>query len=114
MAMIRPARWSQAPRWLTLVVGMGSMLIGALLVTQLFRSLAVLTLASGLVVALANPPPAPRRVIAWIHLVLPEPQAASVEAHCLAVGRVDYRTYPSFEHVDMVGAKSPLTPDLLA
>lgn len=44
MTMIRSARWSQAPRWLELLVGLSSVLVGLLLVTRPFQSLAMLTL----------------------------------------------------------------------
>jgi uncharacterized membrane protein HdeD (DUF308 family) len=47
-------------------------------------------------------------------LVLPAAQAAYVRARCDAGGQVDYRTYAGFEHVDVVGAESPLIPELLA
>lgn len=47
-------------------------------------------------------------------LVLPSAQAAYVAARCAAGGQVDYRTYEGFEHVDVVGAESPLIPELLA
>lgn len=46
MTMIRSARWSQAPRWLGLLVGLSCVLVGVLLVTRPFQSLAMLTLVA--------------------------------------------------------------------
>lgn len=47
-------------------------------------------------------------------LVLPQAQAAYVAARCQAGGQVDYRTYQGFDHVGVVGANSPLVPELVA
>jgi uncharacterized membrane protein HdeD (DUF308 family) len=47
-------------------------------------------------------------------LVLPTMQDAYVESRCAAGGQVDYRTYAGFDHVGVVGAASPLVPELLA
>ncbi len=46
-------------------------------------------------------------------LVLPSTQAAYVEGRCEAGGQVDYRTYPGFDHVGVVGDDSPLVTELL-
>lgn len=46
-------------------------------------------------------------------LVLPAAQAEYVRARCAAGGQVDYRTYEGFDHVGVVGADSPLVPELL-
>jgi uncharacterized membrane protein HdeD (DUF308 family)/alpha-beta hydrolase superfamily lysophospholipase len=47
-------------------------------------------------------------------LVLPTAQEAFVGARCAAGYQVEYRTYAGFDHVGVVGADSPLIPDLLA
>jgi uncharacterized membrane protein HdeD (DUF308 family)/alpha-beta hydrolase superfamily lysophospholipase len=47
-------------------------------------------------------------------LVLPDVQAAYVEARCDMGQLVDYRTYPGRDHVGVVAADSPLIPELLA
>jgi uncharacterized membrane protein HdeD (DUF308 family) len=46
-------------------------------------------------------------------LVLPTAQAEYVQQRCTGGGQVDYRTYPGQDHVGVVGADSPLIPDLL-
>jgi acetyl esterase/lipase len=46
-------------------------------------------------------------------LVLPSVQQAYVDQRCALGGVVDYRTYPGFDHVGVVGSDSPLIPDLL-
>lgn len=46
-------------------------------------------------------------------LVLPSAQAEYVKQRCAAGGRVEYRTYPNRDHVGVVGADSPLIPDLI-
>jgi hypothetical protein len=47
-------------------------------------------------------------------LITPTAQAAYVQRRCDAGEQVDYKTYPSFGHVDIVGEGSPMIPDLLA
>jgi uncharacterized membrane protein HdeD (DUF308 family)/pimeloyl-ACP methyl ester carboxylesterase len=47
-------------------------------------------------------------------LVLPEVQAAFVQARCDADQGVDFRTYPDRDHVGVVAADSPLIPELIA
>lgn len=47
-------------------------------------------------------------------LVLPAAQASYVAARCAEGGQVDYRTYEGFDHVGVVGADSPLIPELLS
>jgi hypothetical protein len=42
------------------------------------------------------------------------PQAAYVQRRCDAGEQVEYKTYPSFGRVDVVGDDSPMIPDLLA
>jgi hypothetical protein len=46
-------------------------------------------------------------------LVLPDVQAAYVQARCEAGQLVDYRTYPGRDHVGVVAADSPLISELL-
>jgi uncharacterized membrane protein HdeD (DUF308 family)/alpha-beta hydrolase superfamily lysophospholipase len=46
-------------------------------------------------------------------LVLPEVQAAFVQARCEAGQLVDFRTYPDRDHVGVVSADSPLIPALV-
>ncbi len=46
-------------------------------------------------------------------LVLPSAQQEYVDQRCGLGGALDYRTYPGFGHVDVVGDDSPLVPDLL-
>lgn len=47
-------------------------------------------------------------------LITPTAQAAYVQRRCDAGEQVEYKTYPSFGHVDIVDADSPMIPDLLA
>jgi len=46
-------------------------------------------------------------------LVLPTAQRQYAAQRCAIGGRVDYREYPGFDHVGVVGTDSPLIPDLL-
>jgi uncharacterized membrane protein HdeD (DUF308 family)/acetyl esterase/lipase len=46
-------------------------------------------------------------------LVLPDVQAAFVQARCDAGEPVDFRTYPGRDHVGVVAADSPLIPELV-
>ncbi len=44
----------------------------------------------------------------------PVQQAAWVEGRCDAGVEIDYRTYPGLDHLSLVAADSPLTPQLVA
>ena len=46
-------------------------------------------------------------------LVLPEVQERFVQARCEAGNALEYRTYPDRDHVGVVGAESPLLPELI-
>lgn len=46
-------------------------------------------------------------------LVTATAQAAHVERRCDAGEQVEYKTYPAYGHVDIVGEGSPMIPDLL-
>lgn len=47
-------------------------------------------------------------------LITPTAQAAYVQRRCGAGEQVEYRTYPSYGHIDIVDEGSPMIPDLLA
>ncbi|MCW2288323.1 uncharacterized membrane protein HdeD (DUF308 family) [Leucobacter luti] len=47
-------------------------------------------------------------------LVKPEQQRAWVGGRCAAGEEIDYRTYPGLNHLTLVAADSPLTPQLVA
>jgi hypothetical protein len=46
-------------------------------------------------------------------LVLPSVQQAYVDRRCALGDTLEYRTYPGYSHVDVVGTDSPLIPDLV-
>lgn len=46
-------------------------------------------------------------------LVRPEQQQAWVESVCSAGEQIDYRPYPGLDHLSLVAADSPLTPELV-
>ena len=47
-------------------------------------------------------------------LVKPSMQQGWVDGRCAAGDPIDYRTYPGLDHMGLVGADSPLTPQLVA
>ena len=46
-------------------------------------------------------------------LVKPQQQQAWVDAQCAAGADIDYRSYPGLDHLSLVAAESPLTPELV-